>query len=630
MTKVSADEVAALLAVYLVQRSPMLPAARQRALAHLLEVALYERDAPSTYEELAEKAAELVALQTSWPEDVTRPALERCVKVGRVDLSDGKYTLAAGARQSIEDARVAYSQDEQHFDSALALAVQDYTGQELNELALPFLTSEVKRALAETLSRASIEVLHNQNGNPLQALLEIDERYEPLAHLQHSAKTIADSFSLPAEDLFVALRRFLGNLDSESKRFLAALHNKVFYRQVLNADPALHSVQRQALERTRLYLDTNIAIDVILDEVDDHGATADVVEASRRLGVKLFVSPITVDELRRQIGAAAKYVSLLEDSRIDALLTKYRHTAPPFFTAFLRRRNKNRTLTWVGFVAPYLDVEQYLLGKDILPEALGCGSIAEEPEYDRVWTALRQIRDERFSDAVISHDAQNFVLVHKLRTNNNENILFGHSVWLLTRDSNLARLERRMATEFKSPHSLQSEVWGRLLLPYQSIFDFTFSDYPAQLVQSRLGIAPEGDSLDVDFLNSLRMAEFDLDEILRLPEEHAASVLCSLQQDKFAQRLTTTLRESSDPQEVSEAGRKLSERALEIAVEEKDQALGRAKGMHIRLRTLENAVITKDAKLSELRERVVAQDKEISRLKGRSLLDRLRTLFGTD
>jgi hypothetical protein len=627
VSKVSRDDLAALLAVYLVQQNPLLPSARELALGHLFQVVLYEEGVALSYSDLADRAAQLVTLKTRWPEEFAQPAIQGCVERGRLNFEEGRYSLADKAKEAIQVARETYMADENHFDSQLVAAVQNAIGQELPELSVPFLTSEVKRALAETLQRACIELTQREGAEPYANILEAASAYEPLQLLEGSTETIANSFGLPTyQDLLAGIRRFLGDLDASSQRFISGLHSKVFYRQILNLDPELHRVQREALGRLRLYLDTNIAIDVILDELDEHGATADVVGASKRLGVQLFVSPVTLEELGGQIEAAERQLHLAEDARIAAMLLdpEFGARVPPFLIAFLRRRRQQQGLTWMGFVAPYRDIEQWLLAKDILLERQGFDSVMDDPAYQEVWSELRQIRDDMASDRVIDHDAQNFVLIHRLRPEFDENILFGPSVWLLTRDSNLARLERRTSARFRIPHSFHRDEWGRVLMPYQGILDFTFSDYAAELVQSRLGIAPKGESLDLEFLDSIRHPEFDLEEILQLPGEHAASVLVSLQKDRQAQQCAATLRESPDADERARAARELSERALAITVEEKDAALREAKGLEIRVRRLQDQLRDRGAQVSDLESKLRTRDAEIGELRGRSIWARIK------
>jgi hypothetical protein len=629
VVRVSRDDVAALLAVYLIQQNPLLPSAREQALGHLFQVVLYEAEVPLSYSDLADRAAEFVALRTRWPEEFAQPAIQRCVERGRLEYQEGKYSLTETARQGLEVARETYMSDENHFDSQLVAAVEDAVGRELDDLAVPFLTSEVKRALAEMLQHASIELAQREDGEPYASMLAASSGYEPLEFLEGSAETIANSFGLPSsQDLLAGIRRFLGDLDARSQRFIAGLHNKVFYRQVLNIDPELHRVQREALKCMRLYLDTNIAIDAMLDELDEHGATAEIVGASKRLDVQLFVSPVTLQELCRQIEVAEERVPLANDPRIEAMFvdSKFNRHVPPFLIAFLRRRRQQHGVTWGGFVAPYRDVEQWLLGNDILVAGEDFDSVSDEPAYQQVRVELRRIR-QTASDSVIDHDTQNFVLIHKLRAKYEENVLVGPSVWLLTRDSSLAELERRMAAAFKIRHSFQRDDWGRVLMPYQSILDFTFSDYAAELVRSRLGIVPEEDSLDLEFLDSVRHPEFDLEEILQLPEEHAASVLVSLQKDRQAQLLAATLRESCDADERTRAGRGLAERALAVVVEEKAGAQREAARLEARLRRLEHQLRERGARLSDLEAKLRACDVEMAKLRGRSIWLKIRKFF---
>jgi hypothetical protein len=561
MPRPATEDVATLIAVYVLHGRPEAGAAREHALQHLIEVTIYEHDGQLEASELVASIRELAGLGGDPPVEQVRDAVDGCRKRGCLEERGNRYILAQHRREAIEQARKTYASDEAHFDVCLQEAVANAIGKPVPLLAQAMLVSGVKGVIAEVLRDTVVEaqtVLDQKR--PLSEMLSADSEHDPLPKLQGLAQTLAGHELEDRDAIVVGIRQFLGNLDGECQRYLAALHHKALVRQILNFDPHLHEVQKAELRQTRLYLDTNMVIDYILEEEEDHDTTAEVLEASQQLAMQLFVSPATLAELERQIEAGDTNKRLLDYPDLVAIATAGRRGVGscPFLNAYLVRRSQQAGLTWEGFSSPYRDMEEYLLGKGVVVEAEAFEGLDSDQRYLDIQTRLRDVKSPWVSDHVVAHDAQNFLLIHRLREKHGPTLILGPSVWLLTRDSSLKALDRSVAREFATPHSCQRDAWARLLLPFENIVGFTFSDYIAHLLQSRLGVEPEGDSLDVEFLDSVRRPEFDMQELRGLPPEVAHKALVRLQCDRVSRQLVQKLRDSPDPEEKAAAGRQLT------------------------------------------------------------------------
>lgn len=411
--------------------------------------------------------------------------------------------------------------------------------------------------------------------------------------------------------------------DEACRRYFEGLYSKVLYHQLVSIDPAVQKAEIDAIAGISLFLDTNIVVDLLLASTTEQRATCEVIEISRRLGTKLHITPITLQELDRQIETGRHQVDVAGGLRIGQLVAaRPGRGASPFFVEFMQKRRTNRNLTWAGYVAPFKQMESLLRSKGVVVEGAGFDKVTKDAGYERVWRELRSIRFPRYPDYVIDHDAQNFIFVQRLRNHAPKNVLFGTSIWLLTRDSNLARLDQRTAKLYPRRHSKGLDEWGSSMLSFQHLIGFDTADYVGHLLRTNFGISlPEG--IDANFAFQLSHPAFDIERLSELDDEAAIRVLISLQGDEEARRLAERL-QSADEQEQKEAGRLLSDKAWETLLDEKRRA--------------DEQVARLSAEVAALRERIealappVQQPEEVERVavpERRSGLSTLiRRLFG--
>ena len=619
------EDLAVLLAIYLIQRSPDSADKRQAAIGHLIEATLYESGGGIPEVELARSAGELSGLDRSIADELLGPALETEVETGRILRQNGRLLLSDDRVEAIKTAQEQSSEDERHFGEHVIEAASDELGRQPVQLSQPMIIQAVKTLVIESA---------RQN---LQSPQDLAEGQAPTAgafeqrkFLAEELKVVVDNFEVGQLDTLVyAIRRYFANLDEPCQRYATGLYHKVYCRQLLNLDPHLHEVQRQTLHQTRIYLDTNVAVDYLLNHADVSLTSTKILEATHELGVQLLISPATMGELLRLRNSSGAYSRLVEDERLSlAIAANPGIRTNPFTLAFVKRRSEKHTLTWAGFMAMFEDMEHVLFAKNILVEAEESEGLTEESEYERVWTTVREVKKDYLPDEVVTHDAANFVLIHRLRGLHAANILFGPSVWLITRDRTLLEVERRLARLYEIPHSRQIADWGERLLPFQSIGRFVANDYVAHILQARFGILPQADGLDLEFVSLLRRTQFDLDQVLSLEPEYAAQVLVSMQSNRETVEEVKVAVAAADPTERAAAGRRLDERALGLMALERQNALAEAEKVREHLVSSETVLQRLAEENRHARDEIEGLRSRVNRFESASLFQRIRWLFG--
>jgi len=323
-----------------------------------------------------------------------------------------------------------------------------------------------------------------------------------------------------------------------------------------------------------------------------------------------MISPATLDETRKVIDLARQLGSSLSgDTKITRLLaeTKRGQASNPILVTFSKKKRENRGLLWDNYITPYLQLEHLLLEQYILVETEEYENVKNDVNYQRVWNTIRGIRRIECPDRIVYHDSDNLVLIHLLRQKHKPHPM-GQTIWLLSWDRSLCRAERILSNIYPLPHCYLLEDWGQVILPYQNINNFAFSDYIMFLITSRLGIAIDVEGLDLDFLETLRRPEFDIDWLLGLNDSaYVSEILADLQQNREVRKLAEQARTTKVPEEIAEINRQLSVHLLEKIVTDKKSS---------------------DEKAAQLSERVKELENKLHQIQTRTIWQKLRALFG--
>lgn len=183
-----------------------------------------------------------------------------------------------------------------------------------------------------------------------------------------------------------------------------------------------------------------------------HVVISDAVNMSKKLGIKIFVSSKTPQESQHFVNLANEFYARLENSQIGtALLSSSVEVNNPIIDAFVAKGKNNAELKWSGNISRFKDLEVLLLTEDIEVSDDGLEDITKDELYPRVRQAVIDAKEEHASPEVIEHDSYNLVLVQKLR-NKYPTSMIGSSVWLLTIDNKLPRVDRIPRSTYPEPH----------------------------------------------------------------------------------------------------------------------------------------------------------------------------------
>jgi len=237
----------------------------------------------------------------------------------------------------------------------------------------------------------------------------------------------------------------------------------------------------------------------------------------------------------------------------------------------------------------------------------------------------------------LTHDASNCVLINRLRSKYPGTPL-GSAAWLITLDTRLPVLDRRLQRKHPVPHCRLIEQWGEMLINFQSVGKFIVTDeYIAYLASQMLGAYIPEETLDIHIFESLAKSEVLNDKILNSEPEMSALMIINLQKDREAGELLRQISASSE-EDKEEIEGNITEKAtlLQSSIVEKITQEAGKETVRLRkgitelteqLRELESARERDSESIGDINKKLKSTEERLHTFEAMTFLNRMKYLF---
>ena len=232
--------------------------------------------------------------------------------------------------------------------------------------------------------------------------------------------------TLPARDAHVTLIRpevlqnFLEGMTTMQRRYFDNLMSTAYLMSVFTLEPAALDEIRKLTKGHRLYLDTNVVYALLkLHGRSAYDRTVRTLNQSRRAGYEVCVTPWTVMEMQRSIGAARRRLGRRDAPRpsSERVTESANSDGHELFVETFRRMQRDAGITLRDFFALYEQVEELLTTENVVVVADGCQEIDEDDSrFDEQIELLKHARhgDDKLRP-VLEHDVKHRLLIEKHR-----------------------------------------------------------------------------------------------------------------------------------------------------------------------------------------------------------------------
>ena len=245
--------------------------------------------------------------------------------------------------------------------------------------------------------------------------------------------------------------------------FYLTLQNYICF-EVLSIDPECQALTREILSNRKVFLDTNVVLDVLLPEEPRHDLTKMLVQIARQLGVEMRVTLQTRYEFNFHLSKTKKAHKVMRSRVSEKAIEKMSKYGIGLLKSYYKEKKSNPALTFDGYFLMLSQTfkkglkEQFGIELDDNPyEEINKHS--EFPHFYELVERCAFIYSQFKERKVVGHDAFHLLLIKELRSKDESSNPLDY--WFVTQDHSLHCVSRNLMEEGKllSPLSVEGHVF---------------------------------------------------------------------------------------------------------------------------------------------------------------------------
>ena len=262
---------------------------------------------------------------------------------------------------------------------------------------------------------------------------------------------------------------YFSNPSEHLSKFLYSLAQSYVLSQILNVDPKLKKFQEISWSQKRVYLDTNILINLLFGGSSYAESIIGLIENTAGLKAKLFISDKTVNELNSWLeNRKNRYKNFrLPSTKLSLALGEMKND-DPFLTVYSNALSKDSKLKIESFCKKYENFETLLENKYSVKIEPTVEALEKTNQIEGLQNKILENASHGKSPGVAFHDAYSILRIRQLRTTKLSDEI-GPSTWFLTTDSTLSPAELEFFKEKKEiPSSVTVVTWFQIISNFLS------------------------------------------------------------------------------------------------------------------------------------------------------------------
>lgn len=624
MNEVAVQSQPDLLAYALFDLDPRARCLRQPLLVFLVSLALFERGCAADRDELLEACKD----QFLSDDEIDREQIDRVVAASTtagllVDLGEGTVDLSEDRREQLNQAAARIAGQRDAFHRAIRLSVESELGEGMTAEG----SERLAAALGDFIQRLFLEQsvalaqMFGPNGNGFDDSTAGHLTFKSLDTLARAVAPASEK--LERAQVAQGIRSGLLGLSSDGQKYLAAVYQRTVAFALLQQDPSVRKIKRELARARLFYLDTNVVMALLFPAHTQHERVLSAVSAARDVGCKIVVSTFTVEELERQLSESDEAYRKLQ-SQEGALAI----VSDDILRSFALKQSESPGIRWRAFYATYYPPKDALADFEIEVRNDEVADARLDDRRPEVRSVVQSVKPFKTHHKVIDYDTDNLILVQRRRKHAPADAM-GSRVWLITLDTGLKAIERRLIEKeiYAVPSAKRIGAWIADLSPHLSPDDADLGEYALHLVQSQLDLLAEDPVFaDVNFLTTLEESPFDVKGLLAGGPEMSRRILVALQEEQEIQAVLGQRPKNDD--DYPEWAERFAE-AVRMALEKLDRSAETEEvavsAKRERDRALRREIMAKRER-DQTRRRISELERELARRErsSRSWLQRLR------
>jgi hypothetical protein len=342
--------------------------------------------------------------------------------------------------------------------------------------------SEIQEEHIEHLSRI-VEEIFLWFGRELaeEILFSRIPESDELLQIRSIVKKVCKKHDLNDEIFLSAIDRLFYDMSEDEEEWFYQKLQAYFLASAFVLHPTSERLLKSFAEKHQLFLDSSVILPLLAERHPLQRSYADLLNRSRRVGVRLFVSRGMLNEVLGHLGKAITWFRDLDNGFIAknleaATLLMGDAQGNVFLDGFRNVLRADTITTWQKYVdhitfskaggtrpdrGKILDVLRTQFGVEFLDFKMTDKAHSEVERLIEVILQLRPRRSTTPGGRILSKDeAQQFYLIHYIRVSDET---LRDVVWFLTTDVHLLKLQAEEKERYPSPIVYLPSRWSQYL-----------------------------------------------------------------------------------------------------------------------------------------------------------------------
>lgn len=326
---------------------------------------------------------------------------------------------------------------------------------------IPLLIDNIQNLLGNIFLKHGLEaaqIFVDKNSHDFSSLNQFD-RFTKM-YQDEIQKQIPEEYK---ELIETTLYQFFTHPSENVCKFLFSMGQSYVLTQILNLDPQLKKLQHDAMREKRVFLDTNIIINLIFGGTPKSESIRNLVRNTRSLGVNLIVNRKTLREFSSWLqNERREYRRFkLPSMNLEQALGDVNEDDDIFFTSYYHALKNNQTTDVENFSDKYTTPEFWLEKYSIQVEGVD-KDLENKPEIQDLKDVVSRVSFYPKIESVAHHDAYLILRIRQLRQAFQGNQV-GPSTWFLTTDKTLAKAEKEYFDDDQISSSVTTSTWFQII-----------------------------------------------------------------------------------------------------------------------------------------------------------------------
>ncbi|MCX6667734.1 MAG: hypothetical protein NTV74_05795 [Euryarchaeota archaeon] len=452
-------EIILRLAQFVINRSTS--EIREELQEYLILISILENNNKATYEEINKYLSQKFE-SDGFPENIIKGAIERLIANEQVQKINNAYEVNV----SVEKKLMGYSLEYDELIDRILNELYDIINSYYRKI------SDIEKRQIRYSLLLSFGKIFEKFGHDVASIF-YQKKLEKMTDikLEDFYKILYQNLSrsIPEETIKKCIveyfKRSFENPSEDFSKFLFSLSQAYYLAQVLNLDPEGQKLISSKIQEKKLFLDTNVIINLIFDiEKKKEKIRKKEFDLTRNLGYQIYVTKRTLSEFKVWMDDQKKLEKIIE----NVILSRFEKTQHILedgaLKEFLYKKQAQPSLTWKGYLAKYTKIEEILLHSyGIAVDATF--EIIMKDEKENIQYLIPMVQNHAHkSGNVAEHDAAHIIFIQKIRGKND---ILGPNCWFLTNDGSLFSVEKEYHPD-ATPSTIFGAHWIEMISPFLS------------------------------------------------------------------------------------------------------------------------------------------------------------------